>query len=171
MNQIRSRLAGAAIAVTLALGAAAPAHAAGCTVSATGLAFGAYEPLTFAGQMTSVAVNSDATVSIVCTGINKTRSFTLSLGPSLVGSGNRINTRYMANSSGGADMAFNVYREAGRTTVWGDGKVGGSTITGSVPPGDSTLTRSAYGKIPAGQNTLRAGSFSGSMTMTLTVSP
>jgi spore coat protein U-like protein len=37
--------------------------------------------------------------------------------------------------------------------------------------GDSNQSQPVYGKIPAGQNTLRAGSFSDSLTMTLTYNP
>ncbi len=155
----------------LTLAAAGQAHAAGCSVASSGLAFGAYQPLTFAGKLTSTDAASTATISVACTGIATGGSYTISLGPSLVGPGNRISTRYLSNASGGDNMAFNVYRELSYTTIWGDGITAGSLLGGSIPPGDSSQSQSVYGKIPAGQRTLKAGTFSGSLTMTLTYTP
>lgn len=152
--------------------ATAPVHAlAGCSVSSTGLAFGSYEPLTFASKLLSLTVTSDATISVSCTGIVTGGSYTISLGPSTTGSGDRISTRYMNNASGGADMAFNVYRDAAFTSVWGDGITAGATLDGSIAPGDSNLTHTVYGRIPAGQNTLSPGSYSTTMTMTISYTP
>ena len=44
--------------LTLLAMAAGQARAGGCTVSSPGLAFGAYQPLTFAGKLASAAVTS-----------------------------------------------------------------------------------------------------------------
>ena len=145
------------------------AHA-GCSVSSSGLAFGAYQPLTFPGKLTSSDVVSTAVVSIACTGITLGGSYSLSLGPSTVGTGDRISTRYLANSTGGDLMRFNVYTNATYASVWGDGNIG-SLIGGNIATGNSSQTQTVYGKIPAGQNTLKAGSFNGSLTMTLTYNP
>ena len=158
------------LALLLALAAAGQARAGGCTVSSSGLAFGAYQPLTFAGKLTSAAVTSNASISVVCTGIVSGGAYTIALGPSTVGSGDRISTRYLGNSNGGDDMSFNIYTNASYSTFWGNGTTGG-LVGGTIPTGDSNQSQPVYGKIPAGQNTLRAGSFSGSMTMTLTYNP
>lgn len=66
-------------------------------------------------------------------------------------------------------MMFNVYRDLNHNYVWGNSI--GSLISGSIPAGDSNQTLTVYGKIPAGQNTLKAGSYSGSMTIILTYNP
>jgi spore coat protein U-like protein len=160
-----------AIALLLALVFAAQARAAGCTVSSSGLAFGAYQPLTFPGKLTSVAVTSNATISVVCTGMVSASTYTIALGPSIVGSGDRISTRFLANTNGGDHMVFNVYREASYSTIWGDGITAGSVLGGTLPTGDSNQSHAVYGRIAAAQNKLMAGSFSGSLTMTLTYSP
>lgn len=161
-------------ALLLVLGGAfAPlgsARAAGCSVSSTGLAFGPYQPLNLPGRPPSPALTSNASISVGCTGIVGGGSYTLSLGPSTAGPGDRISTRYLANPSGGGDMAFNVYTNASYSTIWGDGITGG-VVGGSIPAGDSNQMIAVYGRIPAGQNTLRTGSFSGTMTVTLTYSP
>lgn len=151
--------------------AASSALAGSCTVSSSGLAFGTYQPLTFAGKLTSVDKTSTATVSVVCTGIVTGGSYTISLGAGTYGPGNRISTRYLNNITHGGDyMVYNLFTEASYTTVWGDGSTG-SLLNGSIPTGSSNPSHTVYGKIPAGQNTLKAGSFSDSLTMTLTYNP
>jgi spore coat protein U-like protein len=157
-------------ALLLLLATAGPALAGSCTVSSTGLAFGAYQPLTFAGKLTSSDRTSNASISVVCTGITSGGSYSIALGPSTTGSGDSISTRYLSNSLGGDNMVFNIYTNASYSTVWGNGTMG-SLIGGSIPVGDSNQSQPVYGKIPAGQNTLRAGSFSDSLTMTLTYNP
>lgn len=161
-------------ALLLVLGGAfAPlgsAHAAGCSVSSTGLAFGPYQPLNLPGRPPSQALTSNASISVACTGIAGGGSYTLALGPSTAGFGDRISIRYLANPIGGGDMAFNVYTNASYSTIWGDGLTG-SVLGGNIPAGDSNQMLTVYGRIPASQNTLRTGSFSGTMTVTLTYNP
>lgn len=154
----------------LLLCATGPATA-GCTVSSSGMAFGAYQPLNVPGQLTSTPVRSDASVSVVCTNIASGGRYTIALGPSAAGSGNRVSTRYLRNSNGGSDMAFNIYTDATHTTPWGDGMGMGSAIGGSIAMGNSSQSLPVYGLIPAGQNTLKAGSFAGALTMTLSYTP
>lgn len=151
------------------------AHAVGatCAVSSTGMAFGAYQPLTFAGELTSVDITSTANVRVVCTGLLALGGYTISLGPSMYGTGNRISTRFLNNTTnGGAYMGYNIFTESTYTTIWGDGTAG-SLVNGTSPltPGTSTSNHTVYGKVPAGQNILKAGSFSDSLTMTLTYTP
>ena len=148
------------------------AHAGGCSVSSTGLAFGPYQTLAFAGKLASADVSSTATISIRCTGISLGGSYTLSLGPTAAG-GAAINPRRMANSNGGDPMLFNAYTDAARTTIWGDGSTG-SQFAGTIAInllGVQNFSHTVYGKIPSGQKTLKAGSFSSAPTMTLTYNP
>lgn len=156
--------------ILLILGAtAAAAHAGTCTVSANGLAFGAYQPITFPGKLTSVNVEkSNLTVTISCTGLSAGTGYSVALGPSPVN--NSINPRYMAHDKGGPPMVFNVYRDGAYTSIWGDG-ITGATLSGTLAAGDSTTTVGAYGRVPAGQHTLRAGSYSAVLPMTLTYQP
>jgi spore coat protein U-like protein len=160
------------VALLLALALpAGPARAAGCSVSSSGLAFGQYQPLTFAGKLNSVAATSDASINVACTGIAGGGAYTITLGPSLAGGGDRIGTRYLSNPAGGPDMAYNVYLDPSYATVWGDGIMAGAVLGGTIPPGDSNQSHTVYGRIPAGQNTLRAGSFSGTLTITVSYNP
>lgn len=160
--------------VILALGCLAAAGGAradgACSISSTGLAFGSYQPLTFAGKLLSTDKTSLTTISVVCTAIAVGGAYTISLGPGNYGT---ITNRYMNNTTnGGANMAFNVYTEGAYTVVWGVGGAGaGSTLNGSIPTGNSNLSHTVYGKVPGGQNTLKAGSYSDSMVMTITYVP
>lgn len=152
-------------------GAASAVQAGSCTVSSGGLAFGAYQPLTFAGKLSSVDKTSTATVSVVCAGIVTGGSYTIGLGASSYGAGDRISTRYLSNTPNGGDyMAFNVFTDASYITVWGNASIG-ALLNGSIPNGGSNSSHTVYGKIAAGQNTLKAGSFSDSIIMTLTYNP
>ena len=169
----RAALTGVRIAVAWAVGlASGTVLAAGaCTISSSGLAFGAYQPLSFPGKLVSVERPSTATVSVICTGIAAGGGYSIGLGPGNYGGGDRISSRYLNNTvNGGSLMEYNVYVDSGYTTVWGNGIIG-SVFSGSIPVGDSSRTHTAYGKVPAGQNTLKAGSFSDWLTMTITYNP
>ena len=144
-----------------------------CTVSSTGMAFGTYQPLAFAGKLISADITSNADVRVTCSGLLATGSYTISVGPSMYGTGNLISTRYLKNTtSGGAYMAYNIFTESAYTTIWGNGSTG-SMVTGTsaLILGTSTTNHVVYGKVPAGQSTLKAGNFSDALTMTLTYNP
>ena len=143
---------------------------AGCSTNVSGLAFGPYQTLGSGGTLVSADVTSTASIHVACQGMPAGSSYTLGLGPSTAGSGNRIDTRYMANTRGGDPMAFNLFTDANRTVVWGDGMTG-ALIRGTLDTAGSHASVAVYGKIPSGQSTLRAGSFLGSMTLTLTYNP
>lgn len=152
----------------LSLFNATSAQAGSCTVSSSGLAFGNYQPVTFNGKLLSADRTSDTTVSLVCTGITVGGSYSISLGPSLVGGS--TNPRYLANSNGGPSMAFNVYRDAAYSSIWGDGMTG-AQLTGTIPLGDSSQSQTVFGRVAAGQSTLKPGNFSGTLSMTVTYNP
>jgi spore coat protein U-like protein len=141
---------------------------AGCTVTSNGLSLGPYQALTFGSELRSSESTGVTTVTLACTGIATGGSYSMALGPSPAG--NSFNPRYLANSAGGPPMAFNVYRDAAHTAIWGDGSTG-SLVTGTLPPGDSTHSHVGYGRVPPGQNLLRRGSFSGTLVLTVTYDP
>jgi spore coat protein U-like protein len=165
------RLANAAVALLLALLWSGQAGAADCSVSSSGLAFGQYRPFTFPGIANSTTVTSDGRITVVCTGIVTGGAYTIALGPSTVGNGDRISTRYLSNSAGGPDMAFNIYREPNFATVWGDGLIAGQVLSGSIPPGDSSRSHTVYGRVGAGQHRLWPGSYGDTLTITVSYSP
>jgi len=64
-------------------------------------------------------------------------------------------------------MAYNVYTDAGYSTVWGDGTTGG-LFSGSFNLLITKRTHTFYGKVPPGQFTLLAGAFYENLIVTVT---
>lgn len=152
----RMRLAGL---WTLGAMTAAPssAHALSCTVSATALAFGAYNPLA------QTAVASTSTVALQCTGPGSI-NYVVTAGGGQSGS---PSARYL--SSGASHLVYQVYKDATHSQVFGDGS--GSTLTYSgawnVPNGTSSKSAVVYGLIPGGQNP-SPGTYDDTLTLTAT---
>ena len=147
-------LAMAALSAMLALTLPSPARA--CTVSATGVAFGAYDTLS--------AVPDDGTGSISVTCHPNVHSVEVSLSTGLSGI---FSSRTMRN--GAASLNYNLYTDPARLIVWGNGIASPDvTLTpGTVNAGDRTMVRTIYGRVPARQS-VPAGSYSDTITITLT---
>ena len=129
------RRAAAALAALLLL-VPASAPAATCGVSATPVAFGTYPP--FSGTPT----DSTGTVTVTCIG---TANIVIEL--STGGSGSYA-ARQMSN--GGIHLLYQLYTNAARTTVWGNG-TGGTTTVSDRLTGNSSGNYTVYGRIPAVQ--------------------
>jgi len=162
------RTARAMALLLLGLSCITGSSAGSCSVTSTGMAFGRYQPLFFAGKLASSDRISDATISVVCTAVATGGSYTISLGASAPE--NSITPRYLTHEAGGPGMAFNIYLDGTYTNVWGDG-ITGAVLSGNIPVGDSSQSHPVFGRVPAGQNQLRAGNYSGSLTMTVTYNP
>ena len=144
-----------AAASVAALTVGSPAGA--CTISATGVAFGAYDP--------RAAGPDDGTGSIVllCHPNTSSPSIALSSG----GSGS-LSMRRMA--SGTTPLNYNLYTSSSRTIVWGDGSGGTATVTppdGGVSGGRRRFSADIFGRIPALQN-VRAGTYVDTIVVTVT---
>lgn len=138
---------------------AAPASTA-CTVTATDHAFGNYLPLS--GNATDAT--SDITVN--CSGpVGLLVTIAISLG---TGSSGSYSPRMMYKSTD--TLSYNLYTNAARNTVWGDGTGGTSTIgyTLLLPLlGNDSRTDTVYGRIPANQTTAVPGYYSDIITVTV----
>lgn len=66
---------------------------------------------------------------------------------------------------GAVGLAYNLYLDAGRSAVWGDG-TGGSAPYGPLRPDEGTTTIPVYGRVPAGQD-VPAGAYADTVTVTL----
>ena len=151
------------LAFLLAL-AAPVAAAATCSVTATTLAFGTYNPLNAAATDSTTILNVNCTRT-VATG-SETVNYTIALS---AGSGTYTN-RTM--SSGAQALNYNLYTTNPRSTVWGNGTSPTATITGSFTLTNSTPTKdrdhTVYGRMPAAQNAA-AGTYSTTTPITVTV--
>ena len=125
--------------------------------------FGNYDTLT-AG-----AVLSSATVTVSCTvalGPLNAIPYTVSLGPSQT-SGTM--QRKLAGP-GSARLQYNLYTDAARSVVWGDGSGGSQVVSSSVTPASlgvpATKAHTAHGSIPALQS-VRVGAYSDTILVTV----
>jgi len=128
------------------------ADAANCSISTTSVSFGSYD------VFNSTPTDTTGTVSITCTG-NANVTITLSKGAS-----STFNPRTL---NGGADtLNYNLYRDAARTTIWGDGTGSTATYTQVGVPNNTTQNLTIYARIPAAQD-VRAGTYTDSVTVTV----
>lgn len=70
--------------------------------------------------------------------------------------------------SGSNTLGYNLYTDATRSTIWGDGNAGTFTIADAYVLTAITITRNypVYGRIFPGQN-VRVGSYADSITVTV----
>jgi len=128
------------------------AEAAHCTISTTSVSFGSYD------VFASTPTDTTGTVSFTCNG-NADVTITLSKGGS-----STFNPRTL---NGGSDtLNYNLYKDAARTTVWGDGTGSTSTYTQVSVPSNAAQNLTIYGRIPAAQD-VRAGTYTDSVTVTI----
>jgi len=126
-----------------------------CTLTTTAVAFG--------NVNATSATNVDSTggISVTCTsGVAWSASAAAG-----AGTGATLAVRKMANGTNLLNYA--LYTESTRTTVWGDG-VGGTTgvITGTGS--GSAQASTIYARVPGGQSTVPAGSYSDTVVVTIT---
>ena len=149
----RILLVSAASAAVLLLGAS---PAAACTVSTVGVAFGTYNAIGPADDL------STGTVNVNCPPSESSVEIALE-----AGSSGSILARTMR--SGPTILNYNLYTDINRTIIWGNGTQGATvTLTGgAVSGGRRRFTRTIYGRIPALQN-VGAGSYADQLIVTVT---
>lgn len=114
-----------------------------CSVASSPLSFGDYS------IFSSAPVDAVGSITITCDSLNPPPvpyAVTLDAGAN---SGGVFIPRKLANTGGGYYLDYNLYRNATRTEVWGDGTNSSYTQTGSLSGPSGTLT--VYGRIPAKQ--------------------
>ncbi len=132
-----------------------------CTVSTTGLQFGQYRPLS------STNHERTGTIQVQCSllglvGLLVSYEISFNTG----GSGTYTNRRLLGPVN---TLNYNLYKDASRTIILGNGTGGTQTITDGYLLSLTPLTRTytIYGRIPANQN-VRTGSYSDSILVTVT---
>jgi spore coat protein U-like protein len=140
--------AGSAAALLLAFVIAnvgSPAHAATCAVQSAGLVFGAYDSLSPAPLDGVGDINVDCDVET---------SFTVGLA-----GGSASNERQMKGGASG--LAYNLYTDASRTLVWGDG-----VVANAVSATGTSVDLPVYGRIAPHQN-VPAGEYVDTIVITV----
>lgn len=129
-----------------------------CTISAGALTFTSYDPTSSADSDATAAISSTCTAG----GAAK---ITMSEGGSkLEGSTTAVPKRAMKTSGETPQMlAYHLYSNTDRTTVWGNTADTGKGVTGT----GSAVTTTVYGRIPKSQ-VVGAGTFTDTVAVTIT---
>ncbi|MCA9582575.1 MAG: spore coat protein U domain-containing protein [Myxococcales bacterium] len=124
--------------------------------SVSTLAFGAYDVFAVAD------LDSVGTISYTCTAVVPGDTVRIDLN---VGTGGPSYTPRQLQS-GIHRMDFNIYLDAARTAIWGDGSSSTSFYTRTNPPDGTPVLVNTYGRIPAGQS-IPVGAYSSTITVTM----
>ncbi len=144
---------GAATIATILLLAAPARSALTCAVSADTVSFGTYN------GVVKTQVTTMSTITQACTG-SGSATYTITLSPGRSGT---ATARYMA--SGSSHLSYQIYKDAARTQIFGDGT--GGTYTFSNTTGAESRSGTLYSVIPAGQSPA-PGSYSDTLTVQVT---
>lgn len=131
-----------------------------CTVSGASINFGDYN------IFSPFPVDTTGILTLNCVDVVRAE-----LRLSVSTSSGTFNPRKMRQSRGNDFLNYNIFIDAGRTIVFGDGTGGTSTIGIHKPPGPpkhEPWSRSIilYGRIPPGQD-VSIGSYSDTLTITV----
>jgi spore coat protein U-like protein len=130
--------------------------------SATSMPFGAYDVLS------SISNDSQVDVTVTCDRSGGPQNTTMSLrvGQGLYGTS--VNARRMGLAGGGDFLDYGLYRDAGRSSVWGTTDAVDTMQRSVTVPNNSSAstTFTIYGRIPALQNAT-VGSYFDSVDLTL----
>jgi spore coat protein U-like protein len=141
----------AACALFVLLAGASRVEAAQCSVAATSVVFGTYN------VFSSSPVDSTGTIVLRCNGGARNVLIAITKGQSLT-----FVPRQLAKAT--EKLAYNLFLDAARTSVWGDFSGGTSGHIEANPPNNQDLVVTVYGRIPPGQD-ISAGSYSDSVTV------
>ncbi len=153
---MRSRTLSLLAAAVVALAAADARATTSCTFSTVvGVSFGSYDvfdvfPLDSAGGLT-----------FVCQGVGAADTIVIDLGR---GNAGTFLPRQMLGV--GTALTYNLYLDAARSAIWGDGTSGSSHYGPVTPTSGIGVTVPIYGRVPARQN-VAAGSYADTIVVTI----
>ncbi len=124
-----------------------------CTITTNPIAFGSYDPV---AANASANLDAAGAVIIACT---KGAVTTLGLD---TGANAASSTRRLASS--GNFLAYEVYQDSSRSTVWGDS--GAALFNSGTAPSKDARTFPVYGRITGGQD-VPAGSYTDTVVATV----
>jgi spore coat protein U-like protein len=121
-----------------------------CSISTTGVAFGNYDVFAAGATTSTGSITYSCTIGL---------SVRIELG---TGSSGTFAARTLRN--GIDSLNYNLYRDSGFATVWGDGTAGTGVFTATTALAPGTVT--VYGRIPAAQN-VSVGSYGDTVVATI----
>lgn len=128
---------------------------ASCTVVANDMLFGTYNPFD------TTDTDQTATVDVTC---SNGAAYNIGLGLGTK-TGATVTTRGMTGGTGSDILNYALYSDTGRTSNWGDTV---DTDTVSDTGSGSMQSTTVYGRIPQGQTTAPVGSYTDTVTVTVT---
>ena len=136
-----------------------------CSASIATLSFGAVNPLS------GSAATSAGAVQVSCGGLASI-AVAIKVDLSTGGSGS-YTTRKLTNIANSAyTLNYNLYVDNTYQTVWGNGTGGTQSVNGSIPLDvlglAPPLSMSIYARVPSGQNTTPPGTYTDTITVTVT---
>ena len=140
----------ASLFAAAALLASLPAAADACSVSTAGIAFGAYNP------RSATARDSAGTINVDCP---RNADVVISVS---AGRSGTFTQRRMTN--GASNLNYNLFTNAARSIVLGDGSAGTGTF--SIAKLRGAASRTFYGRIPGSQN-VSAGAYGETLVVTV----
>ncbi len=123
-----------------------------CTISTTAASFGTYD------VFNTSPLDTTGSVVFNC-GDNANVHITLDKGGA-----STFNSRRML--TGSVELNYNLYTDAARTTIWGDGSGGTTFYSNPSTPSNQNVTVMVYGRIPARQD-VSAGSYTNTVIATI----
>lgn len=120
-----------------------------CSIDATDVAFGNFQPLD------NTALDGAGAVTVNCGPVGLLVSYDVKL---TAGGSGAFATRRM--TSGVNTLSYNLYTTAARNTVWGDGTAGTGYVSDAwlISLGHTSMAHTIYGRIPVATTT-RPGSY------------
>lgn len=134
------------------------AFSATCTVASTGAAFGNY------ASNSGTPLDTAANIQVACIAlVTETASYNI-----LLGAGNASIYSSQAMSNGSSQLHYNLYTDAGHTSIWGDSSAGTNIVSDSYTLGVLLVARNypVYGRIPINQN-VSAGAYTDTVNVTV----
>jgi spore coat protein U-like protein len=121
-----------------------------CVLTSGTVAFGAYDPV---GANAAVPLDQSGTFTVACT---RGTGYTIGLGL-----GNNVTGTTRRMSSGTDFLSYELYLDAGHTTVWNATNLSSGTAASITP-----VSLTVYGRVAAGQN-VGAGSYTDTVVSTV----
>lgn len=137
--------------------------AATCTSGGVSMSLG-----TYIGD-TSAPVDSIGALTVTCTRSGGNATFPVTLGIGASATSGTISNRTMRLSTGTDQLAYNLYSDGGRVSVWGD-TVGLDTVTQNITvpnKGSASITFTLYGRMN-GLQSVSPGIYGDSLIATIT---
>ena len=132
--------------------------AASCTVSAATLDFGTQTLIDIGTD-----IDTSALLTVTCT---NNQPYNVALNAGLHDAAGGITARKMKIGATTDTINYQLYRDSGRTQVWGVTTAGTPDVVSDTGSGDAK-THEVFGRVPSGQTNPKVGTYNDTITVTV----